>query len=260
MKKLFFFAFAGLLFTSCSDEYYYYELPPESNACTVDFEGAELGDIGYIWGKPLSKVLAEDDVEALYFGAGSLFWFDTLYAEADAGFLSLYSDYKGLYGSALDTWNGFVITNNTDMQTNDYSNDKSVYAASGANGSAQFAVLYYGAWTGKPYGVPTVKFVGGVKPQSVAVANTTLFYLYFKGETAPAAPVDVKGVITGYNCGNKTGKVEVTLADASGMVVADWETVDLSALGVVTSLEFTVETTDTRCPYYFAIDDLTYIK
>lgn len=259
MKKLFFCAFAASVFTACTDKYETYNIVQES-VKTIDFESACLGEAGYVWGKDRAVELTEEDEAANVFGPESLYFYDAVYAEGDAMFLSFYSDYKGLYGMAFDTWNGFVISDHTDRTTNSYDNDKSVYAESGADGSRQFAVVYYGRWTTPPYGIPTVRFAGAVKPVSVAVANTTLFYLYFNNEYAPAAAVDVKGVITGYNCGVKTGAAEVVLADANGAVKTGWEQVDLSGLGSVTSLTFTVESTDSMCPYYFAVDNLSYEK
>ena len=47
---------------------------------------------------------------------------------------------------------------------------------------------------------------------------------------------------------------------ASGTVISGWETVDLSKLGTVSSLIFALSTTDSMCPNYFAIDNLTYEK
>lgn len=259
MKKLLLLAFAASALAACSDdEYNYFELPA---SYTVAFEEARLGEDGYIWGKSQAVTLGEDDKEAAFFGVGSKYFFAPIYTEGDAAFQSLYTDYLGLYGMAYDSWNGFVISNHTDMSTAGFANDKSVYAQGGANGSAQFAVLYYGKWTGGEYGVPAIHFVGGVKPQRVAVANTTYLYLYFKNETNPAEPVDVKGVITGYNSGIETGKVEVTLVDGTaGTVKTGWETIDLTALGTVTSMTFVVETEDSMCPLYFAIDELEYNK
>lgn len=259
MKKILYFALAAAVFTACTDEYYetYNVVPTEQ---VVDFESACLGEGGYLWGKDQAVELTEDDEEANVFGPESLYFYDGIYASGDAMFLSLYSDYKGLYGSACDTWNGFVISKCNDMTTNNLSNDKSVYAESGADGSEKFAVAYYDKWTTPPYGIPTVQFTGAVKPVSVAVANTTLFYLYFKNEAAPAAAADVKCVIAGYNCGVRTGSVEVVLADAAGNVKKGWEQVDLSDLGVVTSLTCTIDTKDSMCPYYVAIDNLTYTK
>lgn len=252
MKKLFYLAFAALAFAGCSDSND--EEVPGAKTTVIDFEGANLGAEGYIWGKPQARLLTEDDAESKTFGVGWLFFYDVLYTEDDASFYSLFTDYGGTY----DTWNGIVISNHTDMTTPDYVNDKSVYATSGADGSSQFAVAFYGAWTAAPYGIPLVRFATAVSPKSVAVANTTYFYLYAKEATSVA---DVKGVITGYNGETKTGEVKFVMADqASGTVQSGWETLDLSSLGTVTSMTFTVESEDTSCPYYFAIDNLAYEK
>ncbi|MDE5814806.1 MAG: DUF4465 domain-containing protein, partial [Alistipes sp.] len=56
------------------------------------------------------------------------------------------------------------------------------------------------------------------------------------------------------------GEVKAVLAGADGTMKEGWETVDLTALGTVTSIACTVETTDDMCPHYFAIDNLTYIR
>lgn len=257
MKKLFLLAFAAFAFATCSDDSYYYELPDRH---TIDFEGAVLGDDGYIWGKPQAVTLTEDDAAANYFGEGSKYFFAPIYTQGDAFIYSFYCDYRGLYGSAYDSWNGFVISNQVDKTIEGYTNDKSVYADGGAGGSAQFAIAYYGAWTGDPYGTPTIKFNGAVKAETIAIANTTYLYLYFKGSN-PASAVDVKAVIKGFNSGIQTGSVEVKLVDAaSGVVKSGWETVDISSLGMVTSMTFAVATTDSICPLYFAIDNLVYTK
>ena len=82
---------------------------------------------------------------------------------------------------------------------------------------------------------------------------------YYTKEATSVA--DVKGVITGYNGETKSGEVKFVMADkASGTVQSGWETLDLSSLGTVTSMTFTVESEDTMCPYYFAIDNLAYEK
>lgn len=262
MKKLFFLAFAAWALAACSDDNYYYELETTK---VVGFESALLDDSGFIWGKPFAELLDEDDEAADWnaiknFGSGSLYFYASIYSEADARFLSMYTDYKGLYGMAIDTWNGFVVSNHTDRETAGYTNDKSVYAEGGADGSKQFAIAYYGGWTPRPWGIPTVEFATAVAPQSVSVANTTYLYFYFKGTDFPAAPVDVEAVFTGYNGQVKTGEVKAVLAGADGTVKEGWETVDLTVLGTVTSIACTVETSDDMCPHYFAIDNLTYIR
>lgn len=246
------FVAAAAAFVGCDDnEYVYYEIP---DIRVIDFEGANLGTDGFIWGK--DQATEQDDTD--YYGKPikSNLYYGPVYTEKEAQIYTYFTD----YGHTYDVWNGIVISNRTDKKTEGYENDKSVYADGGANGSAQFAALFYSSATAEGRGIPTVKFVGGVKPVSVDVANMTYLYLYFKG-SSPAALVDVKAVITGYNSGRKTGEVTVTLVDkASETVKSGWETVDLSALGTVTSLTFATSTTDDNCPDYFAIDNLTYEK
>lgn len=249
MKKLFLLAFAALAFAACSDdEYNYFELP---TSYTVDFEKARLGDDGYIWGKP--QAAEQDDTDYSGKPIKSNIFYGAIYAEKDAQIISYYTD----YGHTYDTWNAFVISNHTDMETDGFLNDKSVYAASGASGSAQFAVAYYSAWTPGGKGIPSIKFASAVTPLSVAVANTTYTYLYLKS----AGVDDVTVEITGYNCGIETGKVPVRLATKSPETIkSGWETVDLSSLGTVTSIDFAVLSADVMCPTYVAIDDLQYSK
>lgn len=248
-----FFVLAALAFVGCDDnEYIYYELPDEARV--IDFEGANLGTDGFIWGK--GQATEQDDTDWQGQPIRSDIYYGPIYTEKEAQIYTYYSD----NGHSVDSWGGMVVSNHKDKKTEGYTNDKSVYGDGGADGSAQFAAIYYSEYTPNGKGIPTVNFLGGVKPVSVAVANMTYLYLYFKG-SAPATLVDVKAVITGYNSGIKTGEVTVMLADkASGTVKSGWETVDLSSLGTVTSLTFTVSTTDGNCPAYFAIDNLTYEK
>ena len=108
MKKLFYLAFAALAFAGCSDSND--EEVPGAKTTVIDFEGANLGAEGYIWGKPQARLLTDDDAESETFGAGSLFFYDALYTEDDASIFTFYTDYAGLDWNT-DTWNGFVISN-----------------------------------------------------------------------------------------------------------------------------------------------------
>lgn len=244
---------AALAFVGCDDnEYVYYEIP---DTRVIDFEAANLGTDGFIWGK--DQATEQDDTDYSGKPIKSDIYYGPIYTEKEAQIYTYYSDNGH---STMESWGGLVVSNHKDKKTEGYENDKSVYGDGGANGSAQFAAIYYSEYTPNGKGIPTVNFVGGVKPVSVDVANMTYLYLYFKG-SKPATLVDVKAVITGYNSGIKTGEVSVTLVDkASETVKSGWETVDLSALGTVTSLTFVISTTDPICPNYFAIDNLTYEK
>ncbi len=257
MKKLFFPAFAAFAFASaiiafsaCSDD----NDSEPANTTTITFENNVLGASGYLWGKP--QATEQDDTDYLGNPVKSDIFYGPVYTEQDAQVYTYFSD----CGHTFDSWNGFVISNHGDMTTEGYANDKSVYASRGAGGSRQYAVGYYGAWTPNDGGVPLIEFSEAVRPVSIAVANTTFFYFYFKGSNA-APIVDVKLVIKGYNNANQTGSVEYKLANGTaGTVRSGWAKVNISALGTVTSMKFSVETADDSCPLYFAVDDLVYIK
>lgn len=249
MKKLFYTLLAAAAFAACSDDNYYID-----TIHVVDFEEARLGEGGYIWGKPLADAI--DDVDWQGNPIQSLYYYGPVYAQGDAVMMTYFNDFGGLY----DTWNGFVVSSCTDQKTEGYTNDKSVYAPSGDGGSKQFAVAFYSNFTADDEGIPTINFTGAVRPLSIALANTTYLYLYFKG-SVPAPVVDFEAVITGWNSGIKTGEVRVKLAEAaSGFVHEGWGTVDLSSLGTVTKLTFATETTDYMAPNYLAIDNLVYEK
>lgn len=197
MKKLFFWALAACALAACSDDDPVNPTPPDpptpdptEKTEVVDFEAAELGEAGFLWGKELATPGKEqfdpegDEVPSTYF------W-GTLYTEKQVRVQSYYTT----YGNKKDTevWNGFVISNHTDRTTAGYENDKSVYAESGAGGSKQFAVGYYGKETLRNRGVPTVLFRTFVKPVSVMVANATYSALYYNAlaGTKPACELEI---------------------------------------------------------------------
>lgn len=229
------------------------DIPMPTNAVTVGFEQAALGEEGFIWGKPMAT--EEDDTDWQGNPVVSNRYYGSLYTEGEADLWTYFTD----SGHTYDSWNGFVVSNHTDRETPGYSNDKSVYAASGAQGSKQFAVGYYGAWTAEPYGIPVLKFKTAVKPLSFNVANTTYVYLYFRDDVAEAEKPEFTLLVTGMNGTEKVGDVPVVLV--SGQTIEEgWKTVDLSTLGAVTSLEFRIACGDEYAPLYFAMDNLVYEK
>lgn len=69
-----------------------------------------------------------------------------------------------------------------------------------------------------------------------------------------------KLTITGYNGNDVTGKVEFLLANGTD-IVKNWQQVDLSKLGTVTSMVFTLSSSDNsqwgmNTPSYFCLDQL----
>ncbi|MEG1622050.1 MAG: DUF4465 domain-containing protein [Alistipes sp.] len=249
MKKILFFALAAFAFASCSDTN---EDPiPQQPTETVDFEAAQLGTAGFLWAKALST--EQDDVDGKGQPIKSNIFYGSLYTEKQAQVYSYFTD----YGHTVDVWNGFVISNHIDRKTAGYENDKSVYAEGGANGSKQFAVGYYGSWTPENKGIPVIHFASAVTPQSIAVANATYAYLYFSGIEGQISSLTL--TITGYNGTTKTGDVSTILAETKN-IQEGWKALDLSALGKVTSIAFSMTCADGYAPTYFCIDNLTYKK
>jgi hypothetical protein len=114
---------------------------------------------------------------------------------------------------------------------------------------------------------------------SVMITNTTYAYQAMKnGDDGNIVPFckqfgGVTGndqdwfklTIVGKNGINITGQIDFYLADyrfadnAQDYVIDQWTEVDLSSLGLVTSLEFSVASSDYGTPTYFAMDNLNIV-
>ena len=137
----------------------------------------------------------------------------------------------------------------------------------GANGSDNFAVVYDGgAWGTNPaalYLGDQARYV-----ESVMVNNTSYtWHVLIYGNTycSPLAPSDgfFKATATGYLDGTVTGTSEFFLAK-NGIVYSDWRKWDLSGLGEVDKIVFSLSGSEElygeygfNAPTYFAIDDIT---
>jgi len=217
-------------------------------AGTVDFEDLTLDSESYYNG---------DD------GAGS-------FESGGASFNNLYDDTYGPY------WEGFAYSDMTDTTTLDYTNQYSAIPGNGANGSDTYALAYLGF-----YGIiPTITFSEEVRVSGVAITNSTYAFLSMKEGYAVAkkfggASGDDKDwfllTITGKDSdGNVTGTVEFYLADyryednSRDYIVDKWTSVDLSDLGFVKTLEFSLSSSDNdpvygmNTPAYFSIDNVVY--
>ena len=157
-------------------------------------------------------------------------------------------------------WNGFTYSNTTDTTTAGYTNQYSAITGGGVNGSANYGVGNPGA------GVSRVDFNASVIVNGAYFTNTTYAYLSMLNGDAFAkqfGPGDfftltVHGIGNG---GNETGTVDVSLAQDTNLLDS-WLWTDLSSLGAVRALEFSLSSSDVgpygmNTPAYFAIDDLS---
>jgi hypothetical protein len=184
------------------------------------------------------------------------------------------------------SWSGFVYSNRTDTTTAGYTNQFSAITGGGAQGSANYGIGYvpidwqsgtydpiaqtmsFGAVTGEDYNTTI---------SGAYFSNTTYAYLSMRdgdsfakkfGGDSGNDPDYFKLMISGIDeSGNYTGTVDFYLADfrfddnSQDYIVGDWTWVDLSVLGDVAGLEFSLESSDTgeygiNTPAYFAMDTM----
>jgi hypothetical protein len=171
-------------------------------------------------------------------------------------------------------WGGWSYSNQTDKTTPGYGNQYSA-ATGGAQSGANYGVAFMDTYA------PTTPVI--TLPQARVLdkayfTNTTYAYLdmlngsqyskKFGGDTG-ADPDWFLLTITGKTAaGAATGTVDFYLADfrfadnLKDYIVHDWRAADLSGLGAVKSLEFTLTSSDSsqwgmNTPAYFAMDTLT---
>ena len=186
------------------------------------------------------------------------------------------------WGGGFYSWDGWAYSNTTDIATAGYTN--------------QYSAVTGGGFYSNNYGISCVPldFMGGTyEPIPTALTftdttdgyiaagayftNTTYVYLSMKygdifakkfGGSSGNDPDWFLLTITGKDAsGGKTGTVEFYLADyrfednIKDYIVENWEYIDLSSLGVVQSLEFSLSSSDAgvfgmNTPAYFAMDTI----
>jgi hypothetical protein len=191
-----------------------------------------------------------------------------------------YTDWGGGYYS----WDGWAYSNMTDTTTAGYTNQYSAITGSGLNSNnygISYVQLDYMSGTYDP--IPTsltFTSAAGCKVFGAYFTNTTYAYLSMKDGCFPANKFGGPSgsdpdwfllTITGKDAsGADTNTVEFYLADyrfednSEDYIVDDWEYVDLSSLGMVKSLEFSLSSSDTgdfgmNTPTYFAMDNLVCV-
>lgn len=232
----------------CLEFSFFGSLSLTGGPAVVDFEDVALlpesgGYSDILWGREL----AGDNGEGKsYHGI--------LYSAAGASFGSLY----GLDGG-YEYWGGFAFSSNYCLEdVADYSEQFSAAASD----SGTFAVGYaFGPWSGE-YGDPTIVFENPVTLVSVDVANDNKTYSYCRAMPKLDGGEDIwiRLTATGYRDGEAVQAVNIPLAEGAD-VVSDWTKVDLSLLGEVDKVVFTMSSNDANeygmlAPAYFCIDNL----
>ena len=192
-------------------------------------------------------------------------------SDGSGGFSSGNVYFYNSYNTEYDFWSGgFIYSNTTDTSTEGYTNDFSAFTGNGCNKSENYAVAY---------GSSSVRLTGALKGNSINgffVTNTTYAALSMKkgdafakkfGGTSGSDADWFKLTITGYlDKIAKSDTVEVYLADfrfsdnTQDYIMDTWKWVDLTSLGNIDSLAFSLSSSDNtggymNTPAYFALDN-----
>jgi hypothetical protein len=204
------------------------------------------------------------DLETFYNGSDDAGEFTT----TGVMFNNFFDDTFGPY------WEGFAYSNTTDTTTSGFVNQYSAITGMGADASSNYGVCYAEGFYGT---LPTVTFADEVHLAEAYITNTTYAFLAMQNGEAPAKkfggdtgndPDYYKLTVTGKDMDNLvTGEIDFYLADfrfednSQDYIIDTWTAVDLSSLGQVKTLEFSVLSSDTgdfgiNTPTYFAIDSI----
>lgn len=180
------------------------------------------------------------------------------------------TSYGGLWSS------GFAFSNMTDSVTSGYTNQYAAKTGKGYAGSNNYAAYFGG------YGAPNKIMLNGVSAvkqcHGFYITNSTFAYNSMKNGDAFAKkfggatgndPDWFKLQVKGYWNGQlKTDSVDVYLADfrnadnTKDSIIKDWRWVNLSSLGNVDSISFSLSSSDVgnfgmNTPAYFCMDNFT---
>ena len=176
-------------------------------------------------------------------------------SDESGGFTSGSAWFNNNYDSTYGSWDGFSYSNITDTTTDGMAGQYNAITGDGQGGSKNYAVGYVG-WTETP--TVTLNSAGVVDGLYVTNDNYT-YYSILNGDEFTKRFGGQDGndedwfllTITGRDTtGDITSTVDFYLADFrfadNGLdyIVDNWEFVDLTSLGVVKSLEFTLNSSD----------------
>lgn len=201
---------------------------------------------------------------------------DSFYDGSDGagGFTSHGAGFGNSYDPTFGAWEGWSASTTTDTMTPGFGNQYSAISGGGQGGSDTYGVSY--AFTPS-----SVSFADEFEVMGAYLTNATYSYLAMQGGgpfgfskqfggTTGDDPDFFMLTITGIAGGSAVGSVDFYLADyrftdnTQDYLIDDWTWVDLTSLGAVSELRFSLSSTDNdlvfgmNTPAYFAMDSLIY--
>lgn len=268
MKKFFFLACAAVVFAACSDDDAPRETPFDGEIVSFESDehlldamtgsdvqlGAVTMSLMGIGNYTYEKVFCAKE-----YAVGTDFD-GMLFATADQNLI-----FNSYYSAFYDGWGGIALSQLSDRSAAEPSSTQqfSVWADGGANGTDTFAVFYDSNTPTESYpeymsqsGYPTIDLIEPRIVDHLYIANSTWVYNFFKGEETDSFQVKITGSLGG----RQTGSVTETLVSGKSKLNG-WRKVDLTKLGSVDQLVFKVVGVDvTKDPTYFCIDEIALVK
>lgn len=189
----------------------------------------------------------------------------------DIGGAHFANDYSSVFGA----WNGFSYSNVVNTTDQNPTNQYAAWPGAGSGGSSSYGVSFLFEPTYITFAAPT-------NVSSADIANTTwaaltmlngdTFAKKFGGLTGSDPDfllLTIEGRTGSNGQGSSTGLIDLYLADyrssnnALDFIRTGWTNVDLTGLGAVRSLSFSMTGSDVgmfgiNTPTYFAIDNISF--
>ena len=198
-------------------------------------------------------------------------------SDGSGGFASGGAAFENYYNADWSSWDGWAYSNMTDTTTPGTDNQYSAIAGAGAGGSSNYGVAYDGGAWGNA-SPPNISFASESYVYGANFTNTTYAALSMRdggdgfakkfGGDSGNDPDWFLLTIEGFDEDDvSSGTVGFYLADyrsadnADDYILDTWKWVDLTSLGYVKKLEFSLTSSDVgdwgmNTPAYFAMDDL----
>lgn len=183
-------------------------------------------------------------------------------SDESGGFTSNNVFFTNNYDTTWGSWDGFSYSNRNDTEISGWDSQYNAITGKGVNTSSIYAVGYYSTYTMTPL---LITFPMEQEVTGAYFTNTNYaYYSMLNGDDFAKKFEEgdwFKLTITGKDADeNVTGSIDVFLAEDTE-IVNDWEWSDLSMLGNVKYLEFTLSSSDTgafgmNTPAYFCMDNL----
>ena len=180
------------------------------------------------------------------------------FTSGDFTFTNNFTDW-GEYGTS---WDGFAYSTMTATTYASLDDQYNSCVGHGANDSKTFAVFFYNSYATNTPAV-TRKDGTSFEPQACFVTNSAYAYTSMKEGDAYAKKFGEDDwfllTATGYLDGVKVGTAEHYLAQ-NGKIADTWEIFDLSGIGTVDRVEFSLSSSDNgewgmNTPAYFCLDN-----